>query len=221
MTSRWTSLLSILALLGACAPAPLSRPPQPISTDEVAPIRADLPPSRPHPGRGTLHQDQFTIQLRSGALLVKVTPLAEEVIVLAAPDTYERLHALAESQAGAATAALSGAGALIDGNHPRLFLVSFFSRERDTPFEPEALHLTQQGQLYRPVMIRPLTPGWGAARLPHQEVRNAVYGFGAALDLTLPFTVDYDLSASEEWGRILRRLQVERGRVGAAGSLQP
>ena len=39
------------------------------------------------PGLGTLKQDEFTLGIRVGALLVKVTPLNERVIRLAAPDT--------------------------------------------------------------------------------------------------------------------------------------
>ena len=45
-------------------------------------------------GYGTLIQDHFTLTLESGPLRVKVTPLAESVIRLAAPDTYERLAGL-------------------------------------------------------------------------------------------------------------------------------
>lgn len=46
-------------------------------------------------GFGTLKQDQFTVSLRSGPLLLKVTPLDESVIRLSAPDTYQKLHSLA------------------------------------------------------------------------------------------------------------------------------
>jgi hypothetical protein len=161
-------------------------------------------------GHGTLHQDQFTVQLRSGALLIKVTPLAEEVIRLAAPDTYERLHALAESRTGESAAMLST-------SHPRPFLVSLFSLEPDTPFDPEALHFMQQGRIHRPITIQSLTPGWGLERLPRQEVRNAIYTLDDTLDLTLPFTVSYGTNTSDEWGRILLRLQRERGRVRGIG----
>jgi hypothetical protein len=159
---------------------------------------------------GTLHQDQFTIQLRSGALLIKVTPLAEEVIRLAAPDTYERLQALAASQSPVPSPE-SGTG------QPWLFLVSFFSREPDTPFQPEALHLIQQGRPHRPLAIRPLTPGWGVERLPRQKTLNAIYTFDSTLDLSLTFTASYDLHESNDWSRILLHLQLERGRVGEAG----
>jgi hypothetical protein len=136
--------------------------------------------------------------------------LADEVIRLAAPDTYERLHALAESRAGEPAVTMGAA-------LRRPFLISLFSHEPDTPFDPEALHFMQQGRIHRPITIQPLTPGWGLDRLPRQEVRNAIYTLDDTLDLTLPFTVSYGTNTSDEWGRILLRLQRERGRVRGIG----
>ncbi len=46
------------------------------------------------PGLGTLHQDQISLRLQSGDLLIKITPLDEGIIRLTAPDTYERLRGL-------------------------------------------------------------------------------------------------------------------------------
>jgi hypothetical protein len=152
--------------------------------------------------------------LRSGALLIKVTPLAEEVIRLAAPDTYERLHALVESRRPEAGLAAGFA-------EPQFFLLSFFSHEPDTPFQPEALQLVQQGRVHHPLAINPLTPGWGAGRLPRQATQSAIYLFAPTLDLRVPFTVGYDLRASEDWSRIIPLLQFERGRVGGHGGQRP
>ena len=101
-------------------------------------------------GLGTLKQDEFTVGLRSDALLIKVTPLEEAIIRLAAPDTYNRLHALRESRAADAQGSNYGA--------PEMFLVSFFSYQPDVPFQPEDLQLEHQGQVMRPTSILPLTP---------------------------------------------------------------
>ena len=49
------------------------------------------------PGYGTLLQDQISLRLQRGDLLIKVTPLEEWVIRLTAPDTYDRLRSLVET----------------------------------------------------------------------------------------------------------------------------
>jgi hypothetical protein len=157
-------------------------------------------------GLGTLRQDEITVSLRSGALLVKVTPLAEEVIRLAAPDTYRRLHELVERRK-AEVAERAGVAA------PQLFLVSFFSYEPDVSFQPEDLQLSYQGRLLRPLAIVPVTPGWGKQRLQQQETQLALYAFSPELVLDQPFVVRYGFEQSDQWTRILPRLEVERTRV--------
>src|SRR5687767_138522 len=86
------TLLSLAPLLVtvACASAPAPTQAQTPATKQTQ----DTVP----PGLGTLKQDEFTMGLRSGALLVKVTPLHESIIRLAAPDTYNRLRALRASR---------------------------------------------------------------------------------------------------------------------------
>ncbi len=160
------------------------------------------------PGYGTLRQDDFTVALRSGPLLVKVTPLAESVIRLAAPDTYTRLHALAQRWSGAARREAFS-------EDPPLFLVSFYSYAPDVPFQPEDLQLTHQGRLLRPAAIFPLTPGWGQQRLEQQQLQSAIYVFGSDFNYELPIVVRYGVEQSDGWGRIIPTLQTERGKVRA------
>ncbi|HEY8469826.1 MAG TPA: hypothetical protein VIL18_09290 [Longimicrobiales bacterium] len=160
------------------------------------------------PGHGTLRQDEFTISLRSGALLVKVTPLAEAVIRLAAPDTYNRLHALAESRRAEAASA-----AMADG--PELYLVSFFSYEPDVVFQPEDLQLVQQGRLFRARAVLPVTPGWGKQRLQQQETQSALYVFEPGIDYALPLVVRYGVAESDDWSRIIPVLEEEHAKVRA------
>lgn len=155
------------------------------------------------PGLGTLRQEEVTVSLRDGALLVKVTPLAEEVIRLLAPDTYNRLHTLAESRRAA------GAG------EAALFLVSFFSYEPEVPFTPEDLQLIHRGQTLRAGSIQPLSTGWGRQRLQQQETQSAVYAFDAALNYDLPILVRYGRVEANEWLTIQQRLERERSRVRA------
>src|SRR5690606_36232455 len=134
---------------------------------------------------------------RSGALMIKVTPLAERVIRLAAPDTYDRLHAQAESRRGVAAPA-----ALVPD--PELFLVSFFSYEPNVEFQPEGLQLVQQGRLLRARAVLPVTPGWGKQRLQQQETQIAVYAFAEVIDYEQPLVVRYGMEESRGWERIVQ-----------------
>ena len=166
------------------------------------------------PGLGTLKQDAFTVSLRSGALLVKVTPLSEWVIRLAAPDTYTRLHALAESRRAAASQRFGG-------GTPQLFLVSFFSYQPDVTYQPEDLQLTSQGRVLRPATILPITGAWGAQRLGQQETQAAVYAFDGAIDFGQPLSVRYGMEESNAWTDIVATLDAERGKVQARAANAP
>lgn len=157
-------------------------------------------------GLGTLKQDEFTMGLRSEALLIKVTPLEEAIIRLAAPDTYNRLHALRESRIKDAKARTSSEG-------PQLFMVSFFSYQPDVTFQPEDLQIEHQGRALRAAAIMPLTPTWGKGRLGQQEIATAIYVFSEAFNYELPMVVRYGMYENGEWQRIIPKLQIERGKV--------
>ncbi len=176
------------------------------------PVKADsahvLAPGQIPPGFGTLKQDAFTVSLRSGSLLVKVTPLAEQVIALAAPDTYTRLHALAESVRPEAARRLPG-------GEPQLFLVSLFSYQPDVPFQPEDLQLIATGRTLRPAAILPRTAGWGKQRLGQQEAQAAVYVFDGDIDYGQSLIVRNGMDQSSAWSDIIPVLDEERGKVVA------
>jgi hypothetical protein len=159
-------------------------------------------------GYGTLFQDQFTLALEQNGLLVKVTPLDESVILLAAPDTYTRLHRLAESNRSALEADARASGV-------SLFLVSFFSRQPNLTYQPDDLHIVNRGLRYRPVAIRAITPGWGEQRLGQQESQIAVYAFDGAIDLEIDLAADYQGRENAGWTTILSTLRAERARVRA------
>ncbi|HET9985539.1 MAG TPA: hypothetical protein VFQ38_18200 [Longimicrobiales bacterium] len=213
----WLSALALGVSACASSGATSSARPAPGAPASTADAQTAAAPPSPvqqgagslvPPGYGTLKQDQITVALRSGPqLLIKVTPLDESVIRLAAPDTYNRLHALAESRRGAAERQ-AGAGA-------QLFLVSFFSYQPDVPFQPEDLQLVQQGRNLRPAAILALTPDWGRQRLGQQETQQAVYAFDSALNLNQPLTVRYGMEQSDDWSAILPVLEIERGKVEA------
>ncbi len=157
-------------------------------------------------GLGTLKQDEFTMGLRSQNLLVKVTPMHESVIRLAAPDTYNRLHSLRDSREKDPRVSTTSEA-------PELFLVSFFSYQPDAAFQPEDLQIEHQGRLQRPASIMPLTTNWGKGQLGQQEIATAIYVFADQFNYELPIVVRYGMNENADWQRIIPRLQVERGKV--------
>jgi len=159
------------------------------------------------PGYGTLDQSQFTLSLGIGDLQIQITPLAESVIRLAAPDTYQRLNGLSAS-----------AGGTLRSRAPvesHLFLVSMFSRAPTITYEPENLHIVNGGLRYRPIAIEAITPGWGGQRLRQEETQIAVYAFDPRIDLEIALSVQYESATNMAWDGILVRLELERTRVRA------
>ncbi len=171
-----------------------------------APAQQESPLLVP-PGHGTLLQDQISLQLQRGDLQIKVTPLEEWVIRLAAPDTYARLRGLAETHgARAARSAMT--------TEPSLFLVSLFSRRPGITYEPEDLLLVNRGLRLRPLGIAPITPSWGSQRLGQQETRMAIYAFQGGIDLEADLEVEYQELRNEVWReRVFPLLQAERARA--------
>lgn len=215
---RWPTLLALSAVCGhgACAPVAPEPAPVPRPVDDGPAVadenQQDLPPA----GFGSLRQNDFSIEIVDHPLHVKVTPLAEGVIRLAAPDTYDRLHALQASRSPDADRMTEGRGAV-------LFLISFFSRDADIGYRPDELQVTHRGRSLRPVGIIPLTTGWGRQLLQPQQTQSAIYVFEPPFDYTLPITVRYGLEGSEDWHRtIISLLEEERARVESrAGSRTP
>jgi hypothetical protein len=159
-------------------------------------------------GFGTLRQEDVSISLSSGDLRLFVTPLRRSVTHVTAPDTEQRLDALAQAH---------GASGREDGTG--LFLVSLYSDRPDVGFVPEDVQLIAQGFRLRPTSIQPLTPAWGERRLRQREPALAVYDFGASVDLEQEIVLVYGLAQSSQWSSILPRIQAERARVRArAGS---
>lgn len=161
------------------------------------------------PGYGTLLQDQVSLRLQSGDLLIKITPLAEEIIRLTAPDTYERLRGLASVHGPRAAR-----GAPADNSS--LFLVSLFSYQPDVRYEPEDLILVNQGLRIRPLGMAPITPSWGTQRLGQQETRMAVYAFGEDVEWERELVVEYQGLRNDRWlDQVVPLLEAERAKVRA------
>lgn len=196
----------VVTTMAACAWVPGQGPAQAGPTD---PDTALVPA-----GYGTLRQDEVTLSLRRDDLLIKITPLDEGVIRLTAPDTYDRLAELKEGHRGALRRRAS-----VD--EPALFLVSLFSYEPNIPFQPEDVHLVNQGIRMRPLAIRPVTPRWGVQRLSQEETQMAVYAYDAGIDLEQELSVEYQDVRRGGWDRILQVIQAERARVRARARSDP
>jgi hypothetical protein len=155
-------------------------------------------------GFGSLKQDEVTLAIRTGPLLVKVTPLQENVIRLLAPDTYRRLHALVESRRAD----------LSKGSGPReLFMVSFYSYEPDVTFQPEDVQINTQGRTLRSQTIVPLTAGWGRQQMKQQETASALYVFDGPIDYQQDMTLQYGMEQTDAWRAVITRMQTERANV--------
>jgi hypothetical protein len=160
-------------------------------------------------GYGTLLQDQISLRLQSGDLLIKITPLDERIIRLTATDTYERLRGLARVHGPRASRNAMGP-------ETSLFLVSLFSYQPDVTYEPEALHLVNRGLRLRPLGIAPITPSWGTQRLGQQETRMAVYAFEGEIEWESDLIAEYQQLRNEVWrDQILPVVEAERGKVRA------
>lgn len=169
---------------------------------------ADEPGPLPPPGFGTLRQDEVSVALASGEVQILVTPLAETVTRVTAPDTYRRLSGLAARHGPEAARATGSA-------EPALFLVSFHTESVAASFVPEEIHLLSRGLRLRPGAILPVTPSWGQRRLRQRETEMAVYAFPDRVDLEADLVVAYGLVESGAWAGILPRIQAERARARA------
>ena len=156
----------------ACSPVTTPTTTTPITTAQPQVTAADTASDLPPTGYGSLRQDEFSVEIRDVNLHVKVTPLSESIIRLAAPDTYRRLRSLVRSRWDRAIA-------MTDGPEAELFLVSFFSRDPNVAYRPEELRITHRGD-------RPVDHGLGQAALAAPADAERHLRFRAALRLRSP-----------------------------------
>lgn len=225
-----TGLAGLAVLLAGCGlllqepdsettPAPGSANPPVLSPaaevqgnrQSAAPAPDTAPSTPPAADRsGSLRQSEISMYLRRGDLQLRVTPLAERIIGTTAPDTHERLQALA-----GAHEAIFREGIGVGTESFQLFLVAVHSESVEVAFEPEDLNLVSRGLRYRPVAIRAVTPHWSRHRVAARETLMAVYAFPGEVDLESGgLEVEYREVRDRSWERILPRVQAERGRMG-------
>ncbi|MFQ5551024.1 MAG: hypothetical protein ACE5FJ_07300, partial [Gemmatimonadales bacterium] len=66
---------------------------------------SSVTPNLPPAGFGTLRQDDITVTLERGSVALRLTPLAEIVLLSLAPDSYAALSQLRESHSDSIDAA--------------------------------------------------------------------------------------------------------------------
>lgn len=205
-TRRIACGLTAALVISGCS----SAPPVADGTANAQPVNSSLDQTLPPPGYGTLRQDDFTVALQSGAVQLKLTPLAESVIRLAAPDTYQRLHRLVESRSTQIRDMAQRNGLRQD---PLVYQVSFFTRDVQIAFNPTEIVILSRGILFRPMGIIPLTPDWGREQLKQEQIQIALYLFDPAIDLDVFYQVEYGGVVANDWAAVISRLEAERGRV--------
>lgn len=167
----------------------------------------DLPPI----GYGTLGQEDISITLQSPDFSVVVIPLAEGVIRLLRPDTYESMRKLRQSKDEEVAQVARTYGI----REPATFFVSFFGRQPQVRFNPEALTITGQNRSFRPVSILANSQAFSDRQIRQRETATAIYIFEDGIRLADPFTLSYDGRSSNQWEVILRLLERERAAVDA------
>lgn len=188
------ALVAVLIAAAGCVTAQGPGPAAGSSPDDAPDAAASGSPSE-----GSLRQEEFTVELDAGGILVRLTPLDPEILRLAAPDTRRRLESLPARGDGV------------------WFLVSVFTEQPGgVEFEPRSVSIENRGRIFRPTSIRGLTPGWGT-RLEQRRAEQALYAFPAEVDLELPVVVEAAGARSDAWASILPRLDVERARVRSRG----
>ena len=191
-------------------PGPLG--PRPAVAQDGWSAELEQTSSRPLPpaGYGTLSQDQITIGITAGTLLIKLVPLDEWVIRLTAPDTYQRLNSYKVSRGEEILRRARRSG---ERGWPQVFLVSFFTRSYEESFEPNDLQIRNQSFIYRPLNIIPITPEFNRERLRQQDTQMALYLFTEEIDLDLPLVALYENGEGPQWVGIRSTLDRELATV--------
>jgi hypothetical protein len=162
-------------------------------------------------GYGTLRRDDIAVRITTDQVDIQVLPLPEGIIRLLAPDTYRSLSDLLRNR----RAAIDSLAAQVGVPHPTLVLVTFVGLVPQARFSPEDVNIASRGQLFRPVGIVPVSPGWGDYQLEAREQATAIYLFDEGISFREDLTVSYQTRSSTSWSRSVRVLDQERARVRA------
>jgi len=198
-----------LVTVAACAPVPgpTTEPAPAVVTAQNDTTGRNLVP----PGYGTLRQDDISLHIDAGTVLVRALPLDEALLRLLTPDSYRALRDLKESDRARITAISRRYG----GRPVSVWLVSFYGVEPAARFTPGDLIVMSGGRDFRPYDILPLTVGFGEERLKQRETQSAVYVYDGDVQVEQPVSITYEGSVDDSWEDTLQRIERERAMVRA------
>ena len=208
--SRVFALVCVAALVGGCAASTgtgtaASAPVPGIPQADTAGL-ALLPP-----GYGSLRQDDLSLHIDAGTVLIRALPLDEELIRLLTPDSYRALHDLKEGSRSQIDAIAQRYG----GRPVSVWLVSFYGVEPNARFTPGDLIISSGGRDFRPYDILSLTVGFGENRLRQRETQSALYVYDGDVQVDQPVTIAYQGAVDASWEQTLQVIERERAMVRA------
>lgn len=186
---------------GAIASAPVTNVPQ----SDTAGLTL-LPP-----GYGSLRQDDLSLHIAGGTVLVRALPLDEPLIRLLTQDSYRALHDLKEGS----RSQIDAIGRRYGGRSVSVWLVSYYGVEPNARFTPGDLIITSSGRDFRPYDILSLTAGFGENRLRQRETQSALYVYDGDVQVNQPLSVAYEGSIDTSWDQTLQTIERERAMVRA------
>jgi len=166
----------------------------------LAPPVATLPPA----GVGSLRLEEISLELRPEGMRMEVTPLAEEVLRLAAPDTYDRLTRL--------RGAAGGDGELVGET---ALAVSVQAMRDGVIFDAAALRFERNGRPLTPADLRLTGAAGSGGRLAAGETATILVRLPGPFRLDDELRVEYGSASAAGWRQYLPRFQDERRRMEA------
>jgi hypothetical protein len=163
------------------------------------------------PGYGSLRQDDLSLHVDAGPVLVRVLPLDEALVRLLTPDSYRALHDLKEGSRSQIDAIARRHG----GRPVSVWLVSFYGIEPNARFTPGDLTITSVGRDFLPYDILALTVGFGENRLRQRETQSALYVYDGDVQVNQPLSITYQGFTDASWDQVLQTIERERAMVRA------
>jgi hypothetical protein len=195
-------LAAVLVLLGCAGPA----------TGQSGQRARPLPS-----GYGSLSQNDLALRVRNDDIEIRFVPLSPRVSPLLAPDAFQSLRGLIESNRRAIDSVASRAGVA----QPGLALVSFFGQRPDARFDPQTLILLVRNRAFRPLGVIPLSAKFNSQQLGPREGASAIYLFEQEIPVDDSFTLSYGDLQSADWQSKQPILDRERARVAARSRTEP
>lgn len=163
------------------------------------------------PGYGSLRQDDISLHIDGGTVLIRALPIDESLIRLLTPDSYRALHDLKE---GSRTQ-LDAIARRYGGRPVSVWLVSFYGVEPNARFTPGDLIVNSGGRDFRAYDILSLTVGFGENRLRQRETQSALYVYDGDVQVNQPVSILYEGAIDASWDQTLQVIERERTMVRA------